>query len=87
MVNRAGRIMRRYVLAQTSDEAEFDHALSIVVRDRAAHQYPLAKATMGVRSGTRRARNGTSRCRYLEALRAADRGDLDALVAFARSDK
>lgn len=45
--------MRRYVLAQTSDEAEFDHALSIVVRYRAAHQYPLAKATMGVRSVVR----------------------------------
>jgi ppGpp synthetase/RelA/SpoT-type nucleotidyltranferase len=54
-VNRAGRIMRRYVLAQTSDEAEFDHALSIVVRYRAAHQYPLAKATMGVRSVVRTA--------------------------------
>jgi len=49
-VNRAGRALRSWVRGDLVDEATYRAALEVLLRFRAAHQLPLAKATMGLRS-------------------------------------
>jgi len=54
-VNRAGRIVRRFLEGEGGGwvSREVDAALSIVYQYRGAHQYPLIKANMGLRSVVR----------------------------------
>ena len=54
-VNAAGRVLRHWYRSlkageQCEDMARVHESIRIVLRFRAAHQYPLTKATMGVRS-------------------------------------
>lgn len=49
-VDRAGRHLRKYLRGERVDAAALDVALQTLLRFRAAHQYPLGKATMGLRS-------------------------------------
>jgi ppGpp synthetase/RelA/SpoT-type nucleotidyltranferase len=49
-VNRAGRAIRRWTSGEDGDRDHYERAIGVVLRYRAAHQYPLAKATMGLRS-------------------------------------
>jgi hypothetical protein len=50
-INNAGRILRRYVRGEIVVEDERVHrAIGVIDRYRAAHQYPLIKANMGLRS-------------------------------------
>lgn len=56
-VDKAGRNLRKYLRGEPVDAAALDASLEILLRFRAAHQYPLGKATMGLRSVVR-----TERC-------------------------
>ncbi|MHB8394924.1 MAG: RelA/SpoT domain-containing protein [Candidatus Dormibacteria bacterium] len=51
-VNRAGRLVRKYLLGTASAEgpARVERAIETILTFRAAHQYPLTKANMGLRS-------------------------------------
>jgi putative GTP pyrophosphokinase len=56
-VNRAGRKLRKFLEGfegggelSLADDIDVDRALDTVLAYRAAHQYPLGKATMGLRS-------------------------------------
>jgi len=50
-VNKAGRILRHFWLDDDPpDEAELHDAAEVLRNYRAAHQYPLTKAAMGLRS-------------------------------------
>src|SRR4051812_38454 len=49
-VNKAGRCVRRWLRGDLKTTQEVIDALSVLIRYRAAHQYPLGKATMGLRS-------------------------------------
>jgi putative GTP pyrophosphokinase len=48
--NRAGRIVRAALRGEAVDEERLHAALDVLYAFRAAHQYPLTKATMGLRS-------------------------------------
>jgi ppGpp synthetase/RelA/SpoT-type nucleotidyltranferase len=55
-INKAGDVMRLVALGQLDwigDYAKVGPALDVMVMYRAAHQYPLTKATMGLRSMVR----------------------------------
>lgn len=52
-VNKAGRTLRRWLRGEIRDHTLIDGALDVVWRYRAAHAYPLTKATMGLRSVVR----------------------------------
>jgi hypothetical protein len=54
-VNRAGRTIRRWLREEAPqiDDPKLGRALSVVLNHRAAHQAPLSKATMGLRSMVR----------------------------------
>jgi len=56
-VNKAGRALRQWLRGELDNAAVVDAALDVVWRFRAAHAYPLTKATMGLRSVVR-----TERC-------------------------
>lgn len=63
-VNKAGKTLRKWWVDPTIDaegEEKLRKAASILVRYRASHQLPLAKATMGLRS-----RVVTARCQKVE---------------------
>ena len=49
-VNKAGRILRRWARGEMVEETSYRHALEVLLDYRAAHQYPLTKAAMGLRS-------------------------------------
>lgn len=52
-VNKAGRTLRRFLLRPNQNSGDYDElqrAIEVIVEYRAAHQAPLAKATMGLRS-------------------------------------
>lgn len=50
-VNRAGRAIRRWMRGEIDDfDVRLSDAIGLVLEYRAAHQYPLTKATMGLRS-------------------------------------
>lgn len=49
-VNKAGKTLRSWVRGELVDEANYRAALEVLLRFRAAHQLPLTKATMGLRS-------------------------------------
>jgi len=50
-VNKAGQTIRRWIRAGADvDDSRVDLALQVIWDHRAAYQYPLAKATMGLRS-------------------------------------
>jgi hypothetical protein len=49
-INRAGRIVRRYVRGEIPEDDRVHRAIGIIDEYRAAHQYPLIKANMGLRS-------------------------------------
>lgn len=51
-VNKAGRLLRRYMRGdgEAYSAAELDRAIVCLLEFRAAHQYSLTKATMGLRS-------------------------------------
>jgi len=49
-VNKAGRTVRKYLVEQLPYDHVLDQALDVVLAHRAAHQYPLGKANMGLRS-------------------------------------
>ena len=49
-VNKAGRTLRRWVRDDIDDGPSVDNAFDLAWRYRAAHAYPLTKATMGLRS-------------------------------------
>jgi ppGpp synthetase/RelA/SpoT-type nucleotidyltranferase len=57
-VNKAGKKLRRWALGELTDAVTHQAALDVLLRFRAAHKDPLAKATMGLRSMVR-----TERCR------------------------
>lgn len=57
-VNKAGRILRSLTRGAPPAFEEWSWAITVVVEYRAAHQYPLTKATMGLRSMV-----NTERCR------------------------
>lgn len=52
-VNRAGQLLRRHLRGELVGEDSLAQALDVVLAYRAAHQYPLTKATMGLRSVVR----------------------------------
>ncbi|HYM96703.1 MAG TPA: RelA/SpoT domain-containing protein [Candidatus Sulfotelmatobacter sp.] len=49
-VNRAGRTLRHFLRGQQVSQESVDQAMALVRNYRAAHQYPLIKANMGLRS-------------------------------------
>jgi hypothetical protein len=49
-INNAGRILRRYVRGEIPEDDRVHRAIRIIDDYRAAHQYPLIKANMGLRS-------------------------------------
>lgn len=49
-VNKAGKILRRLMQDQLASVEDVRRSLDVLIRFRAAHQYPLTKATMGLRS-------------------------------------
>jgi hypothetical protein len=49
-INNAGRIVRRYVRGEIPEDDRVHRAIRIIDDYRAAHQYPLIKANMGLRS-------------------------------------
>ena len=49
-VNKAGKVVRRFVAGEGGSPVELRDAIGMIDRYRAAHQYPLTKATMGLRS-------------------------------------
>lgn len=49
-VDKAGRSLRKYLRGEMVENTALDAAVEILLRFRAAHQYPLGKATMGLRS-------------------------------------
>lgn len=49
-VNKAGRIVRKYLIEEISWGPDVEAALEVVYQYRAVHQYPLIKANMGLRS-------------------------------------
>ncbi len=52
-VNKAGRLVRKYLAEKTPWDQDLEDALEVVYQYRAAHQYPLIKANMGLRSVVR----------------------------------
>jgi putative GTP pyrophosphokinase len=52
-VNKAGQMVRRYLEDRVAWGPEVEAALAVVYQYRAAHQYPLIKANMGLRSAVR----------------------------------
>jgi putative GTP pyrophosphokinase len=48
-VDRAGRVLRRFARGDLSDETEVSEARAVAREFRAAHSYPLAKVTVGLR--------------------------------------
>src|SRR2546430_16296750 len=52
-VNRAGHVVRRYLDNRVPCGPDVEAALGVVSQYRAAHQYPLIKANMGLRSVVR----------------------------------
>jgi putative GTP pyrophosphokinase len=60
-VDKAGKTLRRYLLGEQVGDAEIEAAIETLLRFRAVHQYPLGKATMGLRSVVR-----TEGCRRVE---------------------
>jgi ppGpp synthetase/RelA/SpoT-type nucleotidyltranferase len=52
-VNKAGKVLRAWTRGELTDPAAAERALGILLRFRAAHQYPLIKANMGLRSMVR----------------------------------
>lgn len=49
-VNKAGKILRRWTRGELTDESAQREALQILLAFRAAHEVPLTKANMGLRS-------------------------------------
>src|SRR6266581_3332814 len=49
-VNRAGKILRGWWSEELERSPTIDQALEVMFEFRAAHQYPLGKANMGLRS-------------------------------------
>ena len=49
-VTKAAAIVRKYLRGESRDVAHFERAIAIIDAFRAAHQKPLAKANMGLRS-------------------------------------
>jgi putative GTP pyrophosphokinase len=60
-VDKAGRTLRRWLRGELPLEHGIEPAIETLLRFRAVHQYPLGKATMGLRSVVR-----TERCERLE---------------------
>lgn len=60
-VDKAGRHLRKYLRGEPVSAEAVDAAMAVLLRFRAVHQYPLGKATMGVRSVVR-----TLRCDRVE---------------------
>ena len=53
-VKKAGSTLRRLLRGEIKiEDPRVDHALSVIQEYRAAHQYPLVKANMGLRSAVR----------------------------------
>lgn len=53
-VKKAGSTLRRLLRGEIKiEDPRIDHALSVIQEYRAAHQYPLVKANMGLRSAVR----------------------------------
>jgi putative GTP pyrophosphokinase len=52
-VNKAGQVLRRRLRSELVAEDALAQALDVLLAYRAAHQYPLTKATMGLRSVVR----------------------------------
>jgi hypothetical protein len=52
-VNKAGRTLRHAMRGDDVSTEEFDAARRVLVRYRAAHQYPLTTAGMGLRSAVK----------------------------------
>jgi len=57
-VNKAGRVLRRWARGELTDPSAQRAALDVLLAFRAAHEVPLTKANMGLRSVVR-----TERCR------------------------
>lgn len=49
-IDKAGRALRKWTRGEEVSGTDIDQAIEILLRFRAAHQYPLGKATMGLRS-------------------------------------
>ena len=49
-VNKAGKILRRWARGELTDESAQRNALQVLLAFRAAHEVPLTKANMGLRS-------------------------------------
>lgn len=60
-VHKAGRTLRKWMCGKDIDHLQVDGAVNTLLRFRAAHQYPLGKATMGLRSVVR-----TEQCQRVE---------------------
>jgi putative GTP pyrophosphokinase len=60
-IDKAGRVLRKWMRGGDASPGEIDAAIEILLRFRAVHQYPLGKATMGLRSVVK-----TERCRRVE---------------------
>ncbi len=56
-VNKAGQVVRKALVDEIAWSQDVEDALQVVYQHRAAHQYPLTKANMGLRSVVR-----TERC-------------------------
>lgn len=52
-IDKAGRALRKWMRGEDVAHRDIDQAIEILLRFRAAHQYPLGKATMGLRSVVR----------------------------------
>jgi ppGpp synthetase/RelA/SpoT-type nucleotidyltranferase len=60
-VDKAGRVLRKWLCGEPPDEHVIGSAIDTLLAYRAVHQYPLGKATMGLRSVVR-----TERCNRVE---------------------
>tara|TARA_R100000306_G_C4327488_1_gene118443 strand:- start:21 stop:719 length:699 start_codon:yes stop_codon:yes gene_type:complete len=49
-VNKAGKVVRYWVERRETDPEKLRHAITVIQDFRAAHAYPLTKASMGLRS-------------------------------------
>jgi putative GTP pyrophosphokinase len=49
-VNKAGRCIRRFMRGELVSSDDVERSVDVLIGWRAAHQYPLGKATMGLRS-------------------------------------
>jgi putative GTP pyrophosphokinase len=52
-VNRAGDVLRAWQLGENLEQEPYERAYDVLLAFRAAHQYPLMKATVGLRSMVR----------------------------------